>query len=238
MYLNEQHRDKLSEIQRQISNLYYDCDVTTRGNVIWEIRQRFEDMERTNVISFFTCGGDKPQSIGTIKLENSVYVTDPCYEPGIWCSGKVDNLKAGIWNCFRKVGYTDWGFRIAELIIRHEDYPEGEIENFMEGVDVGVDSGQAGFFDAPYYEDCKSEEKDEEWYDRVSDLTLGEHSCGTIDMKGVVASSGFGDGGYDLYTHEEGGKVVAMRIVFITQKELDEYREEWLKPKPVNGGGA
>jgi len=234
MYLNEEHTDKLSEIKRQISNLYHDCDITARGSVIWEIRRCFEDMERQNEVSFFVCKGNDPQSIGTIKLGNSVYVIDPCYEPGTWCSGEVQNLKTGIWKCFRKVAYTDWGFRIAELIIRHEDYPEGDIETLMEGVDVGVDSGQAGFFDAAYYEEMKSEENNEEWYDRICDITLGEHSCGTIDMKGVVASSGFGDGGYNLYVHEENGKVVGMRIEFISQEEVDRYHQEWLKPKENN----
>lgn len=238
MYLDKEHSDKLSEIQHQISKLYSDCDITHRGNVIFAIKRRLEDMERYNIVSFFVGKGNEPQSIGTINFGNSVYVTDPCYEPGIWCSGKLDNIKEGVWNCFRKVGYTDWGYRIAELIIRHEDYPEGEIEKLMEGVDVGVDSGQAGFFDAPYYEDNKSEEKDDDWYDRVSDLTLGEHSCGTIDMKGVVASSGFGDGGYPLYVHEVDGEVVAMRIEFISKEELDRYYQEWLNPEPVNGGDA
>lgn len=219
MYLNKEHEDKLFDIIWEISDLYHECDITARGNVIWKIRQLLEDMERQNEVSFFVSKGNDPQFIGTIKMENNVYITDPCYEPGAWCSGKVENVKTGVWKCFRKVAYTDWGFRIAELIVRHEDYPEGDIETLMGDVDVGVDSGQAGFFDVAYYEYMKSEEKDEEWYKRVCDLTLGEHKCGTIDMKGVVASSGFGDGSYDLYVHERNGKVVGMRVEFISQEE-------------------
>ena len=236
--LSDKHNDKLYDVKRAIRNLYNDVDITHRNIVLGEIKRELEWIEHSNDVSFFACEGWKPQSIGTIKLENAVYAIDPCYMPDTWCSGKIENIKTGVWKCFRKVGYTDWGYRIAELIIRHEDYPDGEIETLMEGVDVGVDSGQAGFFDVNYYNGFHNEELDDDWYERVADLTLLDNSCGTIDMKGVVTSAGFGDGGYPLYVHEEDGKVVGMRIEFISQEELDKYHEEWLNPKPVNGGGA
>lgn len=237
--MTKEHDDKEFDIECSIIRLYNNIDITHRDSVFFKISRCLEKLKEKNVFSFFTSEGREPQPLGTINLENSVYAIDPCYEPGSRYSGKIDNVKPGIWHTFRKIGYCDdWGFRIAELIIRHEDYLEGDIEQLAEGVDVGVDSGQAGFFDAPYYEENKAKENEDEWYDRVSDITLGEKSAGTIDMKGVVASSGFGDGGYNLYTHEVDGKVVGMRIEFICQETLDEYYNEWLHPEPVNGGGS
>lgn len=46
-----------------------------------------------------------------------------------------------------------------------------------------------------------------------------------IDELGLVSSSGYGDGGYDCWTHKnEDGKVVSIRVEFITEHdEEDEY---------------
>jgi hypothetical protein len=149
---------------------------------------------------------------------NAVTVTDPCYEPGTWCAKTIKNILPGKWNCraFTKKCGT-WGRRIAALTIRHEDYPKGRIGHFA-GV-AGVDSGQCGFFDPDYFE--KNQPDDDydnpsSWYRRVCDITSSGPEWGTIDGYGVVSSSGYGDGGYDIYTRRNrDGRVVGVMLRFI-----------------------
>jgi len=89
--------------------------------------------------------------------------------------------------------------------------------------EVGVDSGQAGFFDDAFYQnDTVFEELPapgfaigDLWYRHVCDITLSKMSAGVLPY-GVVSSSGFGDGGYTCYTHaDENGVIDFAFIVFI-----------------------
>ena len=154
----------------------------------------------------------------TIKLGSKVMVSDPCYGLGTWCQGVLENVLPGNYNC--EVEYSDegdWGVRVAAIEVRHQDYDD-VVPMDMENFDVGVDSGQAGIFDYEYY--CKYHTDynerphvDDDWYDRVGDITLSEESAGDIDGFGFVSSSGFGDGGYACWpAREENGYIVAIRI--------------------------
>lgn len=177
--------------------------------------------------------------IGTFKLaDGKVIVSDPCYEKGTWCQGRVDNAKSGVWNCFVKEG--DDG-RIAELIALYSNVKDiDRLANEWEEkpFTIGVDSGQAGFFqescfrnDATsrdYYDYFNGEEDREEgdrWYGVCCGLTLSEARAGVLEG-GVVSSSGYGDGAYPLYTVEENGKIITMRLVFIGEDE-DWDKDEW-----------
>ena len=89
--------------------------------------------------------------------------------------------------------------------------------------EVGVDSGQAGFFDDAFYQnDTVFEELPSPgfaigdlWYRHVCDITLSKMSAGVLPY-GAVSSSGFGDGGYTCYTHaDENGVIDFAFIVFI-----------------------
>lgn len=89
--------------------------------------------------------------------------------------------------------------------------------------EVGVDSGQAGFFDDAFYQnDTVFEELPapgfaigDLWYRHVCDITLSKMSAGVLPY-GAVSSSGFGDGGYTCYTHaDENGVIDFAFIVFI-----------------------
>lgn len=170
----------------------------------------------------------------TIRLGNKVMVSDPCYGLGTWCQGVLKDVLPGNYNC--KVEYSDegmWGIRVAAIEVRHQDY-DNFIPMDMENFDVGVDSGQAGIFDydyyAKYHDSCDVRPHvDDDWYDRVGDITLSRDSAGTIDGFGFVSSSGFGDGGYGCWTaREKNGYIVAIRVEFITEDEEDEYDdEEW-----------
>lgn len=170
---------------------------------------------------------------GIIKLGEKVMVSDPCYGLGTWCQGVIENVLPGDYHCM--VEYSDegiWGVRVAAIEVIHQNTRVIRYES--QDFEVGVDSGQAGIFDyeyyAKYHTDCKkSDHVDDDWYDKVCDLTLSRESAGTIDNLGLVSSSGYGDGGYTCWVStNEDGKVNAIRIEFIVDEEdyYDEDEEE------------
>lgn len=147
-----------------------------------------------------------------------VIVTDPCYKPANGYNRTLKNVLTGKWNCTVRVKDCGaWGKRIASLTIRHENYPKGKFDGY-EGC-ASVDSGQCGFFDPDYYE--KNQPDDdfdylESWYRRVCELTLNHPDWGTIEDKGVVASSGYGDGCYEIQSiRDRSGYIVGLRLKFI-----------------------
>lgn len=90
-------------------------------------------------------------------------------------------------------------------------------------IDVGVDSGQAGFFDvAQYALSVSTEENEKPFYDSVCNLTLDDKSFGTLHF-GTVSSSGYGDGGYNCYFRRNDlGEVIEAVIVFIAEYDEEE----------------
>jgi hypothetical protein len=170
-----------------------------------------------------------------VVTSGALRVTDPCYDMGTWCAGQLDNVMNGIWEAH--VGYHDddagWGTRVAYLHIvnvgveRHFDHM-AEFDSTWEdtGIAVGVDSGQAGFFDlALFSQVCESEAVKEKFYDEVCDLTLGETQWG-VHATGCLSSSGYGDGSYDCLVRRVDGQVVEAVIVFLSQYEEEGDLEE------------
>jgi len=153
-------------------------------------------------------------------------VTDPCYEMDVWCAETIENVCNGTW--FANVGYDQRG-NVAYLAIRHES--AAVIDNTsasgwqsadQEDVSIGVDSGQAGFFDlAPYKAqadtkgDASQDAAHTAFYNRVCEITNAKKPFGVIEF-GAVSRSGYGDGDYRLFMRRdaEGSLIVAM-IVFI-----------------------
>ena len=98
------------------------------------------------------------------------------------------------------------------------------------GFDVGVDSGQAGLFDASHYRDdtvipnhenLKDKEPSEIWYDHCCNITLSPLSAGVLPY-GVVSSSGYGDGGYDCFIcRNEYGQIIRAEIEFIPEDDYE-----------------
>ena len=177
--------------------------------------------------------------LGQIEIKDGrITITDPCYEVGTWCQGEVP-VKSGIYNAYAVI--TDegaWGKRVAELLIVKDWVDDFDLFSPLDlDCEVGVDSGQAGFFATDYFAEHQpddewepKEDGSKSWYRRVSDITLNtEHSCGTIDGVGVVSESGYGDGGYRCYPAYENDteEIVGLRLVFIEDDEdEDEYYED------------
>lgn len=174
--------------------------------------------------------------LGEFKVTSGeLFVTDPCYEPGTWCQGKLTNVINGTWIASTVIeDCGSWGNRNVSIRAVHKDYVEHN-HNLAEPLDadIGVDSGQASICDAAQYESAKLGSGDDEYgqeggfYNDACKCTLGEDMNGTSDIGagivrdfGVVSSSGFGDGSYTCYfAKNDDGKVVFAEIIFIDEEE-------------------
>ena len=121
------------------------------------------------------------------------------------------------WIHVQKRYRENWGIRVTDLWITHEDYQDEFPTLYVKDVEIGVDSAKAGFFDSDYFLEHHKGELDKEWADRLYEATkTGEGGGAMIDGKCVVSTSGLGDGGYNLYASQNSeGETVALRIKFI-----------------------
>jgi hypothetical protein len=116
--------------------------------------------------------------------------------------------------------------RVHFIHIHHEDYPILDMDDTWEEseIHVGVDSGQAGFFDLNWFESTKAWDTH---YEAMCGKTLEtEFSFGALEH-GALSQSGYGDGGYRLFTKfSDGNLMVAARIVFADLGEDEDEDEE------------
>lgn len=166
-----------------------------------------------------------------IKLGNKVVVSDPCYT----LDGKLQQIldvKAGEYNVsLSKHDNNDgWGIRCSVLKVVHVDsfHPSSSFLNWEKVGRIGVDSGQAGIFDVETYRNDKLEIKTagtfvpdngdgEAWYGKMCDLTCGDEQWGAYD-NGVVSSSGYGDGMYEVYVSIQNDEIVGVAIDFLVDE--------------------
>ncbi len=141
-------------------------------------------------------------NLGEFEMTSPVMrVSDPCYERNVWCCGTVDHCKLGTWEAgVLKTDEGEWGTRCAVLAVRHKDtgpdfnvIRSGNVRKMTckcveQPFEVGVDSGQAGFFDDAFYQnDTVFEEQPapnfaigDLWYRHVCDITLGKMLAGVL----------------------------------------------------------
>ena len=132
-----------------------------------------------------------------ITLSDHVIVTDPCYDSDTWCNGQLTNVKPGTYHT--KATYTQmngWGRRCTSLIVWHESITEPTDYEHTD-ITVGVDSGQAGIIDFPYFKELEADGyKKEKWYDNIQTFThirkpIKKHLLPIIDKA------------KELYTHAQ-----------------------------------
>lgn len=174
------------------------------------------------------------KEIGNFKVETGeVIVSDPCYEIGTDCATELKNVKNGNWKAaLVQSDEGDWGIRNAVLIAHHEDFKLKGFEKWIEASElIGVDSGQAGFYDKKSFRNNEPvgeivnrvgfsendlSEDGGKFYALNCDLTLETELRAGVMSHGVVSSTGFGDGGYPLfYLLNEDKQVEALKVVFI-----------------------
>ena len=186
---------------------------------------------------------DTTHRLGQFALSQpKLRVTDPCYQKDTWCAEVVDVLP-GLWIAQCVVGPTSWNNRVKLLQVSHESLGEAPIldTRSMEklGLNAGVDSGQCGFFDDAKYPEVANEfeYQGQTFYARCCNRTLNKSlpgggvvldstppagAAGTSHAIGVVTSSGFGDGGYNVYGQRNAqGDIVALTLLFIGDEEED-----------------
>ena len=170
--------------------------------------------------------------IGEFEISSGkMVVSDPCYNRQTWCAKFDVPAKNGVWNASVKMMNEGcWGYKIGSLIAKHQEWPTSYFP-ITEKWDLGVDSGQLGFFDNFSYatdvqreiDECKSIEDISHFYGKCCMATL-QHPIAAeiIDGSGVVSSSG-GDGSYTAHTqYNNTGELVAIEVVFIKDEEEDE----------------
>jgi hypothetical protein len=166
----------------------------------------------------------------SIKLGDEVIVSDPCYELPTWCQAEVKNVLPGNYRVMVvKSDQGDWGNRCSHLIAIHEKYCHQD-EKFKWGrfpAQIGVDSGQAGVFSKTSYRKDEvfegqkpnfdyqpwKDDGGEIWYAHMCDRTLNNEQWGVYN-EGVVSSSGYGDGSYELLVAKKKNKIIGFVIDF------------------------
>jgi len=157
--------------------------------------------------------------IGYFNVEsNSIYITDPCYDPPTKNSKNNCELAIpnGVWFAYTKEScYT----KNAELLISKTKFNDNY--NWEKLTSIAVDSGQAGFFDSKHYNNDDDVDNyrladfgDDytKWYKMVCHITI-EKGCDVIPF-GVVSRSGHGDGKYKVYISKNNSLVNAVKIIF------------------------
>jgi len=157
----------------------------------------------------------KIEEFGYVELSGKVVISDPCYDRDVWCMKTDFPVKPGRYKV--QIIYSDegdFGVRVSNIILVHEDHEQMRLTGWKEvEADIGVDSGQCGIFDDEIYPQAKGHPDKEMFYDECCKLTLGQKSAGTLaSRRGIVSSSGYGDGSYILRTISQNGEHVALLL--------------------------
>ncbi len=102
--------------------------------------------------------------VGSFELTGQMRVSDPCYDRHTWCAGIVPDMKPGTYDAYIvRTNDEVFGERVERLVVRRRgarfdistaDIVRGDDEKVYWwrpwkrlDIEVGVDSGQCGFFD-------------------------------------------------------------------------------------------
>lgn len=169
---------------------------------------------------------EKTEFIGQIQIKtDAIRITDPCYERGTWCCGYIDDTKTGTW----EVSIKTIDSSVGELHMYHVDIKKETLKKshwIEQEFTIGVDSGQCVVIDDDIYPIGDTGEYGEldTFYGKCCDL-IDNDGIGLMD-RGVVCSSGYGDGTYTCYTLEEKGKTVGVKVIFIEHENYENIDED------------
>ena len=159
--------------------------------------------------------------LGTFNVtENKIIVADPSYDYGDFGTLILSDVLTGKY--FANITTAD--NLVTSLNIFHSDYKNIELKFSFYG-EIAVDSGQAGFFDKNYFVENQGGTFSDvnSFYGLACAITMSPKQSGIMKKKGVVSSSGFGDGFYKvLVIRNSDRKIVSAKILFI-----EIYKEEF-----------
>ncbi len=159
-----------------------------------------------------------------IKITSGkVVVVDPCFAKDYRSMGTVISLSNG--------DYTLTTSKVKlKLGIGEESYlkdvtmvKKGVSATGLEWHDAGgfeVDSGLGGFFDESII-GSMSEDEYEGWY--YDELIAVENLDTFHGNRVAVSPTAFGDGAYDVQVAKKGSDVVGVRMVFVTEHDIEFY---------------
>ena len=155
--------------------------------------------------------------VGTINISdiepNNILAADPCYSFDVWCIHKF-LIKPGVYDCYVTTISKGEEKRVKEaFIVKHNLDPNNITFYLVPNGNIGVDSGQCGFYllndtsnkgrlftDIEYHKIC-NDTLDKDW---------------SITDKGFFTSSGYGDGNYQLFVDIDCN---AAKLVYINDDE-------------------
>jgi hypothetical protein len=160
----------------------------------------------------------------------------------------IENVKPGNYRVFvQKKDAGSWGNRVAKLMVIHEDHLKDNLQWEHSMATIGVDSGQCGIFSMESYRSDiiaekiglgdgdisffsgfgRPQEDGEQWYMSMCSRTLGVLQWGSYYC-GVVSSSGYGDGSYDLFESKDGdGKIISLCVDYgVYEGDFDDDDED------------
>jgi hypothetical protein len=171
--------------------------------------------------------------IGQVKFENGqIFCSDPCYHYDL--AGYKDFAKIGTYNVYiEQQDFGKWGIRNTSLIVLHSDFEIDSKDIFLDyAKSICVDSGTMGIYDYDYFKNTHNDEQvREEWYKKNVLSWCDKKEWYITDEKGIVCTSGFGDGSYPIYpyytTEFNFNNSIGIKIEFIEdEKEYDEESED------------
>ena len=156
--------------------------------------------------------------LGSFTVTDKIIVADPCYDYDKFGTVTLHNVLAGKYIATVEVEKN----LVVALHISHSNFKNDILESENVGY-IAVDSGQAGFFDLDFFRKNEGGEVGDlnTFYGLACAITLSPKQAGVIKKRGVVSSSGFGDGRYDVFvSRDEVGKIVAASLFFIEEEDL------------------
>lgn len=171
-----------------------------------------------------------------ITLGPKIVISDPAYEiPTLApCQAILKILPGEYLTKVQTVKRT-----INTLIVVHKKYLKSDLNFGLTTSPICADSGQVGIFDYDSYRNdahivkapkvkftYPKRKPGDKWYESVSKFTMSDRGWGTYD-RGVISTSGHGDGVYDLYLAQVSGTIVAVAIDFKTADlNLNFYKQK------------
>lgn len=156
-----------------------------------------------------------------IKITSGkVLVGDPCYLGRYeYRSVEIPNGEYKVEAAMLKLDALGGGEYVRELVLLAKGVKANSVK-WVEEFGVSVDSGLAGFFDSQT--EKLGDMYLDKWYDNYI-FDMEDYASETLNNRAVVSSAGIGDGSYSVLVAKQNGKVVGIKIVYLTEKDIMYY---------------
>jgi len=187
--------------------------------------------------------------LGTFEVASGkMIVSDPCYTvssdniaKNICDLSAVIEVDNGVWHAY--VYESNWA-KVCKIVIHHNNIQLNDVYFSEVAIaQIGVDSGQAGFFDSKHYRDdlivgnskvmkFGMSNDGDKWYNMCCYATLKSKTAGGGVLYGSLSQSGHGDGCYNVYpgyhkSDADDTKLLALQILFARDEPSSDSDSDW-----------